>query len=74
MCVVSAIIDYGRSLPDQWDTSQILEFQKVIQVAKQFDAATGQPDCEDPEKVKFLTKLEERLAALEARIADLEGK
>ena len=40
-------------------------FQKAMDAAKEFDKATGQPDCVDPEKDKWRKEVEERLEALE---------
>ena len=55
MCTVSAIYDYGRHMdPNYWDKDSLEEFYKLIEAAKIFDKKTNQPDCEDPEKTKWL--------------------
>lgn len=41
------------------------EFNAAVAAAKTVDRLTGQPDCEDPEKMKLV----ERVAELEARLA-----
>ena len=58
MCAVSAILEYGMSLPETWwDRQRVSEFQKLVDQAKAFDVDTNQADCEDPEKAKFLQRL-----------------
>lgn len=80
MCTVSAIYDYGQSVPKTvWTAPAIDKFVKLIEDAKDFDAETGQPDCEDPTKaqlMKELKKIRKRLKRLEqnAAIAATEGK
>lgn len=44
-------------------------FKAAVAAAQTFDRLTGQPDCVDPEKAE----LEDRVAALEARLAELEA-
>lgn len=41
------------------------EFNAAVAAAKTVDKLTGQPDCEDPEKIKLV----ERVAELEIRLA-----
>lgn len=43
------------------------EFKQAVEAAKTVDRLTNQPDCEDPVK----KKLEDRVAALEAQVAEL---
>lgn len=38
---------------------EVEELKELLKAAKKFDAATGQPDCEMDEKVKFIKKLAE---------------
>lgn len=47
--------------PEQWEA-----FKRLIEVAKEFDRIANQPDCEDPEKGKWMEQVERRLADLEA--------
>lgn len=62
MCSVSAVHDYGRNLPlSIWTEDSLAEFRKLIEQAKQFDIKTGQPDCEDPEKTKFIQVIEQKV-------------
>lgn len=61
MCAVSMIYDYGRNNwpRDDWSNEGIFQFKKMVEDAKKFDIITHQPDCEDPEKEKFLKELEQ---------------
>ena len=43
-------------------------FLKLIEQAKETDKVTNQPDCEDPEKVKWLRELVRRFDGLEERV------
>jgi hypothetical protein len=45
------------------------EFKEAVAAAKKLDIILKQPDCIDPEKAK----LEERVAALEARLAEIDA-
>lgn len=60
MCAVSAIYDYGRGI-ENWNQESLDEFQKLIDAAVKFDVATGQPDCEDPTKKKWLELIERKV-------------
>lgn len=69
MCAVSVVYDMFGKLPDSWYTLQRIDlFHSMVTDAKTFDAESGQPDCEDPEKAK----LEERIAELEQELAKKE--
>lgn len=63
-------------VPPAPDLSKILdgmkEFQKLMDAAKRTDDANGDPDCEDPEKLKWREQFDARLAALEAENAKLK--
>jgi len=62
MCAVSVIHDYGRSVhPDAWTPEALDTFKKMVEDAKKFDKLTNQPDCEDPEKMKWVEPVEESL-------------
>ena len=66
MCTVSMIFDAGRQLPDgAWTKDALSDFKRVVDAAKVFDKATGQADCEDPEKAAFLKRITARVAARE---------
>lgn len=60
MCAVSMVMDYGinRWPEPQWTEQGINQFKKLVKEAEEFDRQTDQPDCVDPEKEKFLQKLE----------------
>lgn len=40
---------------------EVIELRKLLEAAKKFDRATGQPDCEMDEKVKLIRSLAEQL-------------
>lgn len=83
MCAVSMVYDYGRTnppwqnplgpspmpLPDTQVEDAIKRYLKLIEDAKEYDRATKQPDCEDPEKAKFMKEVLDRLDAIEKRLA-----
>lgn len=45
-------------------------FLKLYEAAKEYDAKTAQPDCEDPAKMQVLDRILERLDAIEQRLGD----
>lgn len=60
MCTASVVYQYGRDLPpDQWTDKSREAFRKLIRDAMDFDKTTGQPDCEDSEKKKWWSAIEE---------------
>lgn len=66
MCTVSAIYDYGRGIAQEtWNQDMVNEFKKLLEAAKQFDVITGQPDCEDPEKMKWIEVVERNVETQE---------
>lgn len=69
MCIVSYIHDYGKSIPPNSWTYQVYDQWKILRdAAKVFDEKTGQPHCEDPEKVSFEKEILERLKKIEDRL------
>lgn len=84
MCVMSMVIDAYRPLfPEPFDvwpqpvspTIAPTDWQKLIdsfkqatEAAKAADTATGQPDCEDPEKAKLIARVAELEKLLEERV------
>lgn len=60
MCSVSMVLDYGQKVWPLIDpvtpliTEPLKEWAKLLEQAKVFDKVAKQPDCEDPEKVKWL--------------------
>jgi len=76
MCVVSAVIDNWREnrihlVPPLFDAearrqiealrNEVLELKKLLLAAKEFDMKTGQPNCEDAEKKKFILEIANKL-------------
>jgi hypothetical protein len=59
MCAVSAISDYGQGVVFTQDS--FAEFKKLMEAAKIFDEKTNQPDCEDPEKQKWIEVVERQV-------------
>lgn len=45
-------------------TKQLTDWNVVLQAAKKYDASTNQPNCEDPKKVEWCTKLCNRLVEI----------
>lgn len=59
MCIVSLVHDFGQKLPqDVWKLPDALPaFEEIVKRASDFDRITKQPDCFDPEKLKFLEQV-----------------
>lgn len=55
-------------LPDPVAREAIIKFIELVEAAKKFDAASGQPNCEDPNKIKFEAEVLGRLAEIEKRL------
>lgn len=69
MCSVSAVFDYGRRIPtEKWTGDSLEAFKRIIKQAEQFDEIADQPDCEDPEKSKWLKEVEDRLTRIEKKM------
>lgn len=64
--------DYRKKLEDFLRKAQVVKEAK--RAAEKVDRLTSQPDCEDPEKMKYLLALEERVSQLEERLAQLLGE
>lgn len=68
MCSVSAMYDYGRNIPlQQWTTPGYVEYQELLEKARQFDEIMAQPDCHDDEKGTWMAEVEKRLSKLEKK-------
>lgn len=67
MCATSAVMDYGRfNIPqEQWTRPAFDEFKEILRRLEALDEKLDQPDCEDPEKAKWMAEVEERLKKLE---------
>jgi hypothetical protein len=63
-----------QPFPDREAAEAIKRFLKLLDAAKEYDKATGQPDCEDPKKAAFMTEVLDRLAAIEKRLAQADTK
>lgn len=58
MCAVCAVFDYGKGLPNTfWSQETMKQYLEMVEAAKKFDEATGQPDCEDPTKKQWLQEV-----------------
>lgn len=55
-------IPYYPSLPTK---EEIEDFRRIYEKAKRFDKETGQPDCENKEKIRLLKELAEKLGVLD---------
>jgi hypothetical protein len=82
MCIVSALMDYGKSIPlEQWTPLTFDYYKVLVENAKYFDHIAKQPHCEDPEKVMLLERIEKHLSDLNlkvdsvtARLQDIEHR
>lgn len=75
MCMVSAVLNYGQQT---WQGSlgqpqaPVLgwqQYQELLRKAAEFDRISNQPDCHDPAKAAWYTKMEERMSKLEGKVA-----
>jgi hypothetical protein len=62
--------DEGR-LPTK---TEIEAFLRLVEAAEKFDKIAQQPHCEDPEKIKLLRAIEERLERMEKRLVEQAEK
>jgi hypothetical protein len=66
MCGFCVMADFGRKVPvDSWNVGSLRLYQEIMQKIHTLDATLGQPDCEDPEKRKWLQEMGEMLRSLE---------
>lgn len=69
MCMVSAIMDYGRSISsDYWNPQTWPSFEEILEKARRWDELNKQPNCEDPEKATWIKDIERRLTELEKKV------
>lgn len=67
MCAVSRVTDFYHSKPlDTWNWPMYIDYKKLVEEMKKYDAETGQPDCEKPEVV-------EKDKAIEQYLTEKEG-
>lgn len=77
MCVVSMISDWGRQKwprPDPWlfppttlpripTPQEYRDYQELVRKAREYDRIHQQPDCPDPEKLKWQAWLDGQMRA-----------
>lgn len=69
MCSVSVIYDMFKPMPDDWYNRERIDlFRRMVSDARLLDKESGQPDCEDPEKAK----VESRINEIEKKIDEEE--
>lgn len=56
-------------LPDLEACEAIKKFMDLLEAAKNFDRATKQADCEDPQKAAFEDEMRNRLSEIEKRLS-----
>jgi hypothetical protein len=63
--------EWAGRLPDPYWTRPNFDYLKeLIRKAEEYDRLTNQPHCEDPEKVKVMERIEQRLTDIEWRLND----
>ncbi len=60
-------------LPDHEAADAIKRFLKMLDAAKDYDDATGQPDCETADKASFIKEVLDRLTSIEDRLSHIES-
>lgn len=66
MCMVSAVMDYGKQIPQhQWTLGTFADYQEVLRRLEALDKKLDQPDCHGPAKALWMKEVEARLSALE---------
>lgn len=66
MCVTSAIMQYGQTVPiNSWTTISWQHYHELLEKARKWDELAAQPHCEDPSKEKWMKAVEKRLKELE---------
>lgn len=72
MCAVSIVHDFGRTIPlQEWTPQRLDDYKILIEKIESIDRKLGTPDCEDPEKAKFLKSIEKRLRKVEEVLGGL---
>lgn len=69
---VPGSLGYPNQLPDTEAREAIKKFLELVEKAKEYDAKTNQPDCEDPSKADFMKEVLSRLGAIEKRLSQIE--
>lgn len=66
MCMVSGVLDYGRTVPAiNWTGTTFSEYGEIIRRLDELDRKLGEPNCERPGKRAWMKDVERRLKALE---------
>lgn len=66
MCLVSFVSVAAAKIPAiQWSLPTLTEFQQILNRLDALDKKLGQPDCQDPLKLKWMESVEQRLRQLE---------
>jgi hypothetical protein len=66
MCAVSVVYGMFQGFPDDWYTKDRIDlFKRMVTDARLLDVESGQPDCEDPEKAKLSSHIDELEKQLE---------
>jgi hypothetical protein len=60
------------NLPTEAERQALEAFRELVRKAEEFDEKTAQPNCEDPEKIKLLERILQRLEVIEKRL-DIES-
>jgi hypothetical protein len=71
--LLSVVLHYGKQYPaDSWTTEKWRWYEPLVDAAKEFDTAAGEPDCELDDKVAWFEHMKERIAHLEREAELLE--
>ena len=79
MCFVSLVLTgmQERTQPAQYNWPIFNEFQEILRRLESIDKKLGQPECHDPEKEKFLQKIQKELESQAKQpdgFVDVNGK
>ena len=66
MCVMSMVHEFNNTyIPQQvWTTPMLDDYKKIIEKLEEIDRKLELAEC-DPDKAKYIKKIEKRLKALE---------
>jgi hypothetical protein len=56
----------------RWTPEKWAEFEKLLEQASKIDELTGQPDCEDPEKIAWMNEVRRALELEEHEVEDID--
>lgn len=80
--MMSAIIGNGQTtwpgpnttMPTLLNTMDWQQYMEVVKRAKEYDAKTNQPNCEDPKKVEWLEEMNKRVTGIEQSLKEILEK